>query len=152
MAETVIGWKGITVVPTWTIGKFDLAAEVTHIDYNTNWQAWGFPNKAIDNSIYPNFESDAGVGSYRNAFAPFQDRKTDLYVLKGKTVVDYNKGRRRLRQAQVHQRDRQPHDRRALPALQARRLPGGRRRLHQQHEQLQRQRQLDGVDLRPTRR
>ena len=92
MAETVIGWKGITVVPTWTIGKLDLAAEVTHIDYNTNWQAWGFPNKAIDNSIYPNFESDAGVGSYRNAFAPFQDRKTDLYVLKGKTVVDYNKG------------------------------------------------------------
>ncbi|MFY9821120.1 MAG: hypothetical protein WAM82_07045 [Thermoanaerobaculia bacterium] len=92
MAETVIGWKGFTVVPTWTIGKWDLAAEATHIDYNTNWQAWGFPNKAIDNSIYPNFESDAGVASYRNAFAPFQDRKTDLYVLKGKTVVDVAKG------------------------------------------------------------
>lgn len=92
MAETVIGWKGITVVPTWTIGKFDLAAEVSHIGYNTNWQAWGFPNKAIDNSIYPNFESDAGVASYRNAYAPFQDKKTDLYVLKGKTVVDTGKG------------------------------------------------------------
>lgn len=92
MAETVIGWKGITIVPTWTIGKVDLAAEVTRIDYNTNWQAWGDTSKAIDNSIYPNFESDAGVGSYRNAYAPFQDKKTDLYVLKGKTVIDAGKG------------------------------------------------------------
>ena len=41
MAETVIGWKGITVVPTWTIGDLDLSGEYTHIDYNTNWQAWG---------------------------------------------------------------------------------------------------------------
>jgi hypothetical protein len=92
MAETVIGWKGITVVPTWTIGKVDVAAELSHIDYNTNWQAWGDTSKAIDNSIYPNFESDAGVASYRNAYAPFQDKKTDLYSIRGKTVIDAGKG------------------------------------------------------------
>ncbi|MEA2601762.1 MAG: hypothetical protein QOF89_2754 [Acidobacteriota bacterium] len=92
MAETVIGWKGVTIVPTWTIGGIDLTAELTHIDYNTNWQAWGDTSRAIDNSIYPNFESDAGIGSYRNAYAPFQDKKTDLYVLRGKYLLDVGKG------------------------------------------------------------
>jgi hypothetical protein len=92
MAETVIGWKGVTIVPTWTIGGIDLTAEYSHIDYNTNWQAWGDTSRAIDNTIYPNFESDAGIGSYRNAYAPFQDKKTDLYVLRGKYLLDIGKG------------------------------------------------------------
>jgi hypothetical protein len=92
LAETVIGWKGITLVPTWTIGGIDLSAEISHIDYNTNWQAWGDSSRAIDNSIYPNFESDAGIGSYRNAYAPFQDKTTDLYVLRGKYLLDVGKG------------------------------------------------------------
>ncbi|HEX4963316.1 MAG TPA: hypothetical protein VF173_20975 [Thermoanaerobaculia bacterium] len=116
MAETVIGWKGITVVPTWTIGKWDLAGEYTHIGYNTNWQAWGFPNKAIDNSIYPNFESDAGIGSYRNAYAPFQDKKTDLYVLKGKTVLDIGKGVDLFLKAKfIKETDKRMNDPRFLP-------------------------------------
>src|SRR3954468_7848534 len=116
MAETVIGWKGITVVPTWTIGKWDLAAEYSHIGYNTNWQAWGFPDKAIDNSIYPNFESDAGIGSYRNAYAPFQDKKTDLYVLKGKTVLDVGKGVDLFAKAKfIKETDNRMNDPRFLP-------------------------------------
>ncbi len=92
MAETVIGWKGITIVPNWTIGDLDLSGEYTHIDYNTNWQAWGQPNRGITDSIYPNFESDAGVGSYRNAFAPFQDKKTDIAILRGKYLLNIGKG------------------------------------------------------------
>ncbi len=92
MAETVIGWKGITIVPTWTIGGLDLAAEYSKIDYNTNWQAWGDDSRAIENSIYPNFESDAGIGSYRNAYAPFQDKDTNIYLLRGKYLLDVGKG------------------------------------------------------------
>jgi hypothetical protein len=41
IAETVIGWKGFTIAPSWAIGDLDLSAEFTDIDYNTNWQAWG---------------------------------------------------------------------------------------------------------------
>jgi hypothetical protein len=92
MAETVIGWKGITVAPTWTIGDLDLSAEYTMIDYNTNWQAWGQPNKALDQSPFPNAESDAGVGSYRNAYAPFQDKDTKIAVLRAKYLLDIGKG------------------------------------------------------------
>ena len=92
MAETVIGWKGFTVTPTWTIGGLDLAGEYTHIDYNTNWQAWGDSSRPIDQSIYPNMDSDAGVGSFRNAYAPFQDRKTDIALIKGKYLLNIGKG------------------------------------------------------------
>lgn len=92
MAETVIGWKGITVTPTWTIGSLDLSGEYTHVDYNTNWQAWGDPSRPIDQSIYPNDESDAGIVSFRNAYAPFQDRKTDIALLRAKYLLDIGKG------------------------------------------------------------
>jgi hypothetical protein len=92
MAETVIGWKGFTIVPTWSIGDLDLSAEFTLIDYNDNWQAWGRPDLAIGNGPYPNFESDAGLGSYRNAYAPFQEKETDILVLRAKYLLDVGKG------------------------------------------------------------
>jgi hypothetical protein len=92
MAETVIGWKGITVTPTWTIGDLDLSGEYSRIGYNTNWQAWGDASKPIDQTIYPNHESDAGIASYRNAYAPFQDKKTDIAILRGKYLLNVGKG------------------------------------------------------------
>jgi hypothetical protein len=92
MAETVIGWKGITVAPNWTIGDLDLSGEYSHIGYNTNWQAWGDTSRGITDSIYPNFESDAGVNSFRNAYAPFQDKKTDIAILRGKYLLNVGKG------------------------------------------------------------
>lgn len=92
MAETVIGWKGITIAPVWTIGDLDLSAEYTMIDYNTNWQAWGDPSQPIQTTIYPNHESDAGIGSFRNAYAPFQERDTDIIVLRAKYLLDVGKG------------------------------------------------------------
>jgi len=92
MAETIIGWKGFTIVPTLQLGDLDLAAEYTKIDYNTNWQAWGKPDRGVLDSVYPNAESDAGVGSFRNAYAPFQDKNTDILVLKGKYFLDVGNG------------------------------------------------------------
>ena len=101
MAETVIGWKGITVAPDWTIGDLDLSGEYSRIDYNTNWQAWGDASRGITDSIYPNFESDAGVGSFRNAYAPFQDKKTDIADPARQVPAQRRQGRGRLRQDQA---------------------------------------------------
>jgi hypothetical protein len=92
MAETVIGWKGITLAPSWSVAGFDLSGEYTKVDYNTNWQAWDDTSRAIGNGIYPNFESDAGIGSFRNAYAPFQERETDIMILRAKYVLDVAKG------------------------------------------------------------
>ena len=92
MAETVIGWKGITITPVITIGDLDLSAEYTTIDYNTNWQAWGQADKPLDQSPYPNFESDAGIGSFRNAYAPFQDKDTQIALVRAKYLLNVGTG------------------------------------------------------------
>lgn len=92
MAESVIGWKGITLLAPFTTGNLELSAELSLIDYNTNWQAWGKPDRPILSSVYPNNESDAGVNSFRNAYAPFQDRETTLGALKFKYVFDVGRG------------------------------------------------------------
>jgi hypothetical protein len=93
MAETIIGWKGFTIVPTYTIGALKLAGEYTHLSYNTNWQAWGDDARAISDTDYPMMEGDTGVGhSFRSAYAPFQDKSTDIYLVKGKTLIDVGKG------------------------------------------------------------
>jgi len=92
LAETVIGWKGITLAPTWTLGNLDLSGEYTKVDYNTNWQAWGDASLPVSSTIYPNMDSDAGFRSFRNAYAPFQDRETDIFVLRAKYLLDVGKG------------------------------------------------------------
>lgn len=92
MAETVIGWKGITITPVITIGDLDLSAEYTAIDYNTNWQAWGRPDRPLDQSPYPNFESDSGIGSFRNAYAPFQDKETTIALVRARYLLNVGTG------------------------------------------------------------
>jgi hypothetical protein len=125
MAETVIGWKGITIVPTISLGGLDLAAEYSKIDYNTNWQAWGDPSKNILDSIYPNFESDAGIGSFRNAYAPFQDKETDIIVLRAKYVLNVGNGVDLFGKLKwIDETDERMNDRRFLP-FQPGDCPGG---------------------------
>ncbi|MEM9598081.1 MAG: hypothetical protein AAGD06_27705 [Acidobacteriota bacterium] len=92
LAETAIGWKGFTIAPNWNLGDLNLEAEYTQIDYSTNWQAWGDESRAITDSIYPNHESDAGIGSFRNAYAPFQEKETDIYLIKGDYFLDVGNG------------------------------------------------------------
>ncbi len=92
MAETAIGWKGVTIVPTFAVGDLELSAEYTKLDYNTNWDVWGDPTGPIDSTVYPNHESDAGIGSNRNAYAPFQDKDTEIYLIKGKYYFDVGNG------------------------------------------------------------
>ncbi|OFV82715.1 MAG: hypothetical protein A2Y78_11145 [Acidobacteria bacterium RBG_13_68_16] len=93
MAETAIGWKGLTLVPRYTSGALELIGEYTHLTYDTNWQAWGDDTRAVDNTDYPSFELDTGVGhNFRTAYAPFQDKKTDIALIRGKYVFDVGRG------------------------------------------------------------
>lgn len=88
MAETVIGWKGFTMVPSWGWEDLELSGEFSFIDYNTNWQMWGDDAWSINNSPYVTSEPDAGFGSYRNAYMPFQEKETKIYVVKADYYLD----------------------------------------------------------------
>ena len=48
VAYSVIGWKGITLVPKYQIGDWQFSGEYSYIDFNTNWQACGGHDKDID--------------------------------------------------------------------------------------------------------
>jgi len=92
-AETVIGWRGVTINPVYGSGSLDLSGEYSFISYNTNWQAWGDPERPITSALYPSMEVDSGVGhNFRSAYAPFQDKATHLIALNGKYVLDVFKG------------------------------------------------------------
>ena len=93
LAETVIGWKGFTLVPTWTAGDLELAAEYTQVDYNTNWQAFDDPSQPVTATVYPVHELDSGVGhNFRSAYAPFQEKETQIAVVKANYFVDVGNG------------------------------------------------------------
>jgi len=92
MAETVIGWIGGTLNPVFASGPLELSGEYTFVTYDTNWQAWGDPSKAIGNTPYPSMEGPVGVGSFRSAYAPFQDKQTHVAAVRAKYVVDVFRG------------------------------------------------------------
>jgi hypothetical protein len=62
--ESVVGWKGFTVLTRYEIANTPMSLELTHIDYNNNWQNY------------------SPTGSLSNFFALNQDRKTNIYVFK----------------------------------------------------------------------
>ncbi|HZF09241.1 MAG TPA: hypothetical protein VFE33_10675 [Thermoanaerobaculia bacterium] len=125
-AETVIGWKGFTVVPTWSLGGLDLSAEFTHVGYNTDWQAFDNPNQPVTATVYPVMELDTGVGhNFRSAYEPFQDKKTDLAVLKGKYTIAKGKGIDVFGKIKyIKEKDNRLNDARFLP-YKAGDCPGG---------------------------
>lgn len=125
-AETVIGWKGFTIVPRWQRGPLEIAGEYTHIDYNTNWQAWDDPSRGIENTKYPAAEiAGIGVGNpYRSAYAPFQEKETDIAVVRAKTTLNVGKGVDLFGKIKgIHETDLRLNDERFLP-YQAGDCPG----------------------------
>jgi hypothetical protein len=92
MAETAIGWKGITIVPRWQRGTFEVAGEFSHIDYNTNWQAWGRENENFTRTPYPTFDLYTGVTSNRAPYNPFQEKQTDIGLIRAKYTANIGKG------------------------------------------------------------
>jgi len=126
MAETAIGWKGVTLVPVFSKGAFDLSGEYTYLTYDTNWQAWGDPSRGIEDTDFPATENDTGVGhNFRTAYAPFQDKKTHIALVKGKYVVEVGKGIDLFGKVKyIKDTDKRMNDPRFLP-FQAGDCPGG---------------------------
>ncbi|NOJ94293.1 hypothetical protein HMI51_15310 [Corallococcus coralloides] len=117
MAETAIGWKGVTANPVYTNGALELGGEYSFITYNTNWQAYGDASKSLNDSQYPGTELDSGVGhNFRTAYQPFQDKKTHLVALRAKYVVDVLKGIDVFGKFKyIHETDKRMNDPRFLP-------------------------------------
>jgi len=95
VAFSVIGWKGITVVPKYLIGDWEFSGEYSYIDFNTNWQACGGSDKDTDCATYIRQDGTHawGVGGdYRSPYAPYQDRKMEILALKAKYVLDVGNG------------------------------------------------------------
>ena len=62
--ESVVGWKGFTVLTRYTVANTPMSLELTRIDYNNNWQNY------------------SPTGPLSNFFALNQDRTTNIYVFK----------------------------------------------------------------------
>ncbi len=126
MAETAIGWTGFTIAPVYSKGPFDLAGEYTYLTYDTNWQAWDDPSRAITDTDFAATENDTGVGhNFRTAFAPFQDKETQIAVLRAKYVIDVGKGIDLFGKVKyINDEDERMDDGRFLP-YQAGDCPGG---------------------------
>jgi hypothetical protein len=93
MAETAIGWKGITAAPVYSRGNFELRGEYSYIDYNTNWQAFGDDSLSVNTTTYPVHELDTGVGhNFRTAYAPFQEKTTHIIALGAKYSFNVGRG------------------------------------------------------------
>ncbi|HSP93800.1 MAG TPA: hypothetical protein VLU06_04560 [Thermoanaerobaculia bacterium] len=126
MAETVIGWEGVTLVPVYSKGSFELSGEFSYITYDTNWQAFNDASRSIMTTDYPTTELDTGVNhSFRSAFAPFQDRKTYIGVVKAKYTLNVGKGLEIFGKLKgINETDNRMNDARFLP-YQAGDCPGG---------------------------
>lgn len=126
LAETVIGWEGVTFAPVYSKGSLEVSGELSYITYDTNWQAFDDASRSIMNTDYPTTELDTGVNhGYRSAFAPFQDRKTYIGVAKAKYTINAGKGIEIFGKFKgIHEKDNRMNDARFLP-YQAGDCPGG---------------------------
>ncbi len=95
VAYSVIGWKGITLVPKYQVGDWEFAGEYSYIDFNTNWQACGGQDKDTGCDPYPRNE---GVnawglgGDYRSPYSPYQDRLMQIFALRAMYTLDIGNG------------------------------------------------------------
>ena len=94
VAYSVIGWRGVTLVPKWQFGNWELSGEYSYIDFNTNWQACGGQDKDVG-CIYPRMEGTHAWGlggDYRSPYAPYQDRLMQIFALKAMYTLDIGNG------------------------------------------------------------
>ena len=99
-AQSVLGWKGFTLVPRLSIGDLELEVEYTYVDYNSNWQGGQL---ADDNpgrygsgqTIHPTMDGvrSWGVGGdYRSPFSTYSEKETSIFVLRGGYLIDVGNG------------------------------------------------------------
>ena len=98
MAFDVHGWKGVTIVPKYGIGDWEFAAEVTYVDYDTNWQACGGGAAGYQAGCGSKYPLNEGTNSWglggdaRSPYSPYQDRETWFYGLKANYFLDVGNG------------------------------------------------------------
>jgi hypothetical protein len=63
-AESVVGWKGLTVLGKYDTANTPMSLELTRVSYNNNWQNY------------------SATGPLYNVFAAYQDRKTNIVAFK----------------------------------------------------------------------
>jgi hypothetical protein len=63
-AESVVGWKGITLLGKYDYSNTPMSLEYTNVGYNNNWQGY------------------SATGPLSNYFALNQDRKTNIFAFK----------------------------------------------------------------------
>lgn len=99
MAYSVLGWKGLTVVPKLTVADWEISAELSLIDYNSNWQG----NVGVDNDgdgvddalLHPVVDGvhSWGVGGdTRSPYANYQEKETSIFLIKAEHVFDVGEG------------------------------------------------------------
>lgn len=94
MAETVIGWQGITIAPSYILGDWEFTAEYSYIDYDTNWQACGGADKDTG-CIYPRMEGTHSWGlggDTRAPYAPYQEKETQIWAIMVNYLLDVGSG------------------------------------------------------------
>ncbi len=96
VAHSVIGWKGLTLIPKYQWNDWEFSGEYTYLDFNTNWQGCGgganwdracgkyFKNEGTNSWAYG--------GDFRSPYSPFQDRQIDIFALKAKYTLDFGNG------------------------------------------------------------
>lgn len=125
LAETVIGWEGVTLTPVYSKGALEVAGEFSYITYDTNWQAFNDSTRSIMNTDYPTADLDTGIGHFRSAFAPFQDKKTYIALVKAKYTLNVGKGIEIFGKIKgIHETDNRMNDALFLP-YKAGDCPGG---------------------------
>ncbi len=63
-AESIVGWKGITLLGKYDYSNTPMSLEYTNVSYNNNWQGY------------------SATGPLSNFFALNQDRKTNIFAFK----------------------------------------------------------------------
>jgi hypothetical protein len=86
-AESVVGWKGFTVIANYEAADTPMSLEYTNVDYNTNWQNWGGDEDVFNVCQYC-MENNPNKATYKAN----QDRATDIIVLKLNHVFDVMDG------------------------------------------------------------
>jgi hypothetical protein len=78
-AESVIGWKGVTIKPVFEIADTPMSLELTRVGYNTNWQDYGGKADVYDVAH--------GQGTY-DVYKANQDRSTNIASFKVNHIFD----------------------------------------------------------------
>jgi len=82
-AESVVGWKGMTLLGNYEIADTPMSLEYTKVDYNTNWQNWNGEQSTFEVCQYC-MTNNPNIATYRQD----QDRNTDIIVFKANHIFD----------------------------------------------------------------